>query len=115
MSASATTCFAQRSLSVMPTGLAQALGPVLQQIAEMTIKIKQYDGQIQQLGQTEYPETQALLKVDGVGRLTALAFVLTLGSKERFGRSRDVGCYLGLRPRRRSTQEPYIPFYEQAA
>jgi transposase len=100
MPASATTCFAQRSVAVMPPGLAQALGPVLQQIAEMTIKIKQYDRQIQQLGQTEYPETQALLKVHGVGHLTALTFVLTLGSKERFGRSRDVGCYLGLRPRR---------------
>jgi transposase len=100
MPTSATTCFAQRSLAVMPPGLAQALGPVLQQIAEMTIKIKQYDRQIQQLGQTEYPETQALLKVHGVGHLTALTFVLTLGSKERFGRSRDVGCYLGLRPRR---------------
>src|SRR6266478_1035703 len=49
MPASATTCFAQRSLAVMPPGLAQALGPVLQQIAEMTLKIKQYDRQIQQL------------------------------------------------------------------
>ena len=33
------------------------------------------------------------------GQLTALTYVLTLGSKERFQRSRDVGCYLGLRPR----------------
>jgi hypothetical protein len=41
----------------------QALGSVLQQIAEMTLKIKQYDRQIQLLTQTEYPETQALLKV----------------------------------------------------
>jgi transposase len=46
------------------------------------------------------PETQALIKVYGVGQLTALTYVLTLGSKERFQRSRDVGCYLGLRPRR---------------
>jgi transposase len=84
----------------MPPGLAQALGPVLEQIAEMTIKIKQYDRQIQQLTQTEYPETQALLKVHGVGHITALTYVLTLGSKQRFQRSRDVGCYLGLRPRR---------------
>ncbi len=103
--ASATTCFAQRSLAVMPPGLAQALGPVLQQIAEMTVKIMQYDRQIQQLGQTEYPETQALLKVHGVGHLTALIFVLTLGSNERFGRSRDVGCYLGLRPRRSQSRD----------
>lgn len=39
MPASATTCFAQRCLAVMPSGLAQALGPVLQQIAEITVKI----------------------------------------------------------------------------
>jgi transposase len=84
----------------MPPGLALALGPVLEQIAEMTIKIKQYDRQIQQLAQTEYPETQALLKAHGVGHITAVTYALTLGSKERFQRSRDVGCYLGLRPRR---------------
>ncbi|MFY9939817.1 MAG: IS110 family transposase [Silvibacterium sp.] len=100
MPASSTRCFAQRSLKAMPPGLAQALGPVLEQIAAMTIKIKLYDRQIRQLGQTSYPEIQALLKVPGVGDLTALTFVLTLGSKERFKQSRDVGCYLGLRPRR---------------
>ena len=100
MPASSTRCFAKRSLAVMPPGLAQALGPVLEQIAGMTAKIKLYDRQIQELGQTKYPETQALLKVHGVGHITALTFVLTLGNKERFGRSRDVGCYLGLRPRR---------------
>src|SRR6266852_1102685 len=47
-----------------------------------------------------YPETQALTQVHGVGSLTAVTYVLTLGSKERFQRSRDVGCYLGLRPKR---------------
>jgi transposase len=100
MPASSTRCFAKRSLAVMPPGLAQALGPVLEQIAAMTTKFKLYDHQIQQIGQTDYPETQALLKVPGVGHLTALTFVLTLGSKECFKQSRDVGCYLGLRPRR---------------
>jgi len=84
----------------MPPGLQEALGPVLVQIAEMTAKIKHYDRQIQQLTQTAYPETEALLKVHGIGHITALTFVLTLGNKECFGRSRDVGCYLGLRPRR---------------
>ena len=98
MPASSTRCFAERSLAVMPPGLQQALGPVLLQIAEMTAKIKHYDRQIQQLTQAEYPETQALLKVHGVGHITALTFVLTFGNKERFKRSRDVGCHLGLRP-----------------
>ena len=98
--ASSTLCFAKRCEAVLPSGLAQALGPVLEQIAEMTVKIKHYDRAIQRLTETEYPETQALIKVYGVGQLTALTYVLTLGSKERFHRSRDVGCYLGLRPKR---------------
>jgi transposase len=76
---------------------------VLEPIATMTVKIKHYDRLIQQLTETEYPETQALIKVYGVGQLTALTYVLTLGSKERFERSRDVGCYLDLRPRRRQS------------
>ncbi len=59
MPATTTRCFAKRSLAVMPPGLAQALNPILDQIAGMTLRIKQYDRQIQELGQTEYPETQA--------------------------------------------------------
>ena len=98
--ASSTLCFAKRCMAVLPPGLALALGPVLEQIAAMTVKIQQYDRTIKRLTETEYPETQALIQVYGVGQLTALTYVLTLGSKERFRRSRDVGCYLGLRPRR---------------
>ncbi len=36
-------CFAKRCMAVLPPGLAQALGPVLEQIAAMTVKIKHYD------------------------------------------------------------------------
>jgi transposase len=95
-----TLAFAKRCLATLPPGLTQALGPLLHQIADMTVKIKQYDREIQKLTETTYPETQALIKVYGVGHLTALTFVLTLGNRKRFQRSRDVGCYLGLRPRR---------------
>lgn len=58
------------------------------------------DRQVQLLTETEYSETQALMTVHSVGKITALTYVLTLGSKERFRRSRDVGCYLGLLPKR---------------
>jgi transposase len=71
---SSTLCFAKRCLAVLPPGLARALGPVLHQIADMTVKIKQYDGAIQQLTEKEYPETQALLKVYGVGAPHAQRF-----------------------------------------
>jgi transposase len=45
---------------VLPPSLVQALGPVLEQIAEMTVKIKAYDRAIKKLTETEYPETEAL-------------------------------------------------------
>jgi transposase len=98
--ASSTLTFAKRCLAVLPPGLKAALSPLLHQIADMTMKIREYDRMIQKLTEEQYPETQALIKVYGVGHLTALTFVLTLGNKDRFKRSRDVGCYLGLRPRR---------------
>lgn len=40
-----------------------------------------------------------LRQVPGVGSLTALAFMMTLGDKNRFERSRHVGAYLGLTPK----------------
>ena len=55
--------------------------------------------QITQLSKTKYPETQLLQQVPGVGPVTALSFVLTLESPERFKSSRQVGAYLGLVPR----------------
>jgi len=53
----------------------------------------------------------ALLKqVKGVGTLIALTFLLTLEDPHRFGKSRDVGGYLGLQPGRRKSgqSEPQL-------
>lgn len=77
-----------------------ALEPLFAQIAHMNEQIKLYDRAILNMATVTYPETQASTQVHGVGSLTAVTYVLTLGSKERFERSRDVGCYLGLRPKR---------------
>jgi len=41
-----------------------------------------------------------LMAIPGVGQLTALAFVTAIDEPDRFRRSRDVGPYLGLVPRR---------------
>jgi transposase len=64
--ASSTLCFANRCMAVLPSGLVEALGPVLEQIAAMTVKIKQYDRTIRHLREPQYTETQALLQVYGV-------------------------------------------------
>jgi transposase len=46
-----------------------------------------------------------LMSQPGVGPITALAFVLTLGPVERFQRSKQVVSYLGLNPREHSSGE----------
>jgi transposase len=57
--------------------------------------------------------TARLESIPGVGRLTALTFVLTLGRAERFAHSRDVAGFLGLRPKQRQLRisqsgDPYM-------
>ena len=48
---------------------------------------------------------QRLMTIPGVGQLTALAFVAAIDEPQRFRRSRDVGAYLGLVPRRYQSGE----------
>jgi transposase len=49
------------------------------------------------------PAAVRLMEQKGVGPVTALAFVLTLGPVERFANSRKVVSYLGLNPREHSS------------
>jgi transposase len=46
-----------------------------------------------------------LMTIPGVGQLTALAFTAAIDDPERFRRSRDLGAYLGLVPRRYQSSE----------
>jgi transposase len=75
-----------------------ALGPILEQIGSLTQRIRQYDRKLETISEEHYPETALLRQVEGVGPLTALAFVLTLEDPYRFEESRSVGAYLGLVP-----------------
>jgi transposase len=98
--ACSTKCFHKRCLTILPEGLKPALKPLIDQIEQITLQIEVFNQLILQMAKKTYPETQALVKVHGVGALTAITFVLTLGDKKRFEESRDAGSYLGLRPRR---------------
>jgi transposase len=51
------------------------------------------------------PEVVRLMSHPGVGALTALAFVLIIGTPDRFARSRQVSSYLGLVPTEDSSGE----------
>jgi transposase len=45
------------------------------------------------------------MSIPGVGQLTALAFTAAVDDPKRFRRSRDIGAYLGLVPRRYQSGE----------
>jgi transposase len=82
----------------VPEALLPALEPILEQIASLTERIREYDRQLEAISEEHYPETELLRQVEGIGPLTALAFVLTLEDPHRFEESRSVGAYLGLVP-----------------
>lgn len=90
-------CFWKVSI---PKELKPYIQPVMDTIQGLTEQIRNYDKQISIVSETRYPETQQLRQVAGVGPITALSFILTLGDIHRFKRNRDVGAYLGLIPRR---------------
>jgi transposase len=78
----------------------ETLRPLLEQTESLTAQVQECDHKIEQIAREHYPETELLQQVSGVGTLIALTFVLTLENRERFPQSRDVGCYVGLRPQR---------------
>jgi transposase len=90
--------FHKRASEHIPEALLPALEPVLEQIASLTERIRQYDRKLVAISKDHYPETALLCQVEGVGALTALTFVLTVGDPNRFEKSRSVGAYLGLVP-----------------
>jgi transposase len=91
--------FAKRVEASLPAALHGALMPLVEQIKRITTAVQEYDQRITALASEQYPESRLLRQVPGVGSLTALAFMMTLGDKNRFERSRHVGAYLGLTPK----------------
>jgi transposase len=101
---SSTLTFARKAKEACPEALRPALLPLLRVIEELTREIELYEKLVAKKAETEYPETKAIRTIHGVGPLTALAFVLVLNNdRNRFRRSRDVGCYIGLRPKQRES------------
>jgi transposase len=90
--------FHNRVAEHLPQELVPALGPVLDTIASLSERIRDYDRTLEGVAEEIYPETKLLRQVHGVGVLSALAFVLTLEDPSRFAKSREVGAYLGLVP-----------------
>ena len=84
------------SLSLMPWTARRR-----QELLEL---LEQFDPNIDELSQTieqeaeRIPEVKRLMTHPGVGPITALAFVLVIGTPDRFGCGKQVASYLGLIP-----------------
>jgi len=94
-----------KQTTLLPAVAQETLRPLLEAVETMTRQIHVYNERIEQIARTEYPETTLLQQVKGVGTLIALTFVLTVEDASRFAHSRDVGCYVGLRPRQDDSGE----------
>ena len=96
--------FTMEQLAGLPEWLQDQMRPLLKNIVGLTGQIKAAETQIEQIAQ-QYPETGRLQQVYGIGPLIALTYVLTVDDPQRFQRSRDAGCYVGLQPKRRDSGE----------
>src|SRR6202453_727085 len=85
------------------TELREVLEPLLKEIESLNERIQEYDARIEKIAKESYPHVALLKQVKGVGTQIALTYVLTLEDPHRFRKSRDVGCFLGLRPGRRNS------------
>ena len=90
--------FVRQAEEAVPPELMPAIGPVLECLHVLGARVASYDKQVEHLATVSYPQVARLSQVDGVGHLTALAFVLTIEDPSRFNESRAVGAWVGVTP-----------------
>ena len=97
-----TNCFAKRARTLLAERpeILMLIEPSLRVLDTMKEQILELDRAIESLCEEKYSETKLLRQIRGVGAITALSFVLTIGDRNRFDRPRDVGAFLGLVPKR---------------
>lgn len=93
-------------------GAIAVLNPMVQKVIKsllnildaMEEEIKELDQLVKEIGKEE-ERVKLLQTVDGVGPITALAFVAEVDNPKRFEDSKDVGAYVGLTPTQYSSGE----------
>jgi transposase len=85
--------------------LREVLEPLLKEIESLNERVKEYDERMEKIAKEVYPQVSLLKQVKGVGTQIALTYVLTIEDPHRFLKSREVGCFLGLKPGRGNSGE----------
>ena len=98
------TAAGQKALRELPldTWAACRRENLLGLLASLEQQISKLDTAVERAAE-EHPQARLLMTQPGVGPITSLAFVLTLGEVSRFKRGKQVASYLGLIPRERSS------------
>jgi transposase len=103
-------CDADQVSESLGAGLSEAtqtaIEPLLKSVEAISQQIEEYDQRIEAIAK-RYPEVALLKPIYGVGTLIALAYILTLEDPGRFAHSRDVGPYLGLKPKERDSGDSH--------
>jgi transposase len=89
--------------AALSTALREVVEPLLQEVESLNEHVGEYDQRIEQIAKEVYPQVALLKQVKGVGTQIALTYLLTIDDPHRFPKSREVGCFLGLRPGRRNS------------
>jgi transposase len=92
--------FATRMRAAAVEEVFPGMTTVCEVVATLTQQVKTLNAMVARVTHERYPETARLRQVTGVGPITALAYVVTLEDPRRVARSRNVGPYLGLSPKR---------------
>jgi transposase len=92
-----TDVFAEKVRAYVPVDLQEAVAPLLDSIAALSLAIEALNQRVEELATGKYGEATAKqLQIKGVGPVTALTYVLTIRDPQRFWKSRQVGPYVGL-------------------
>ena len=97
--------FTAKRAEQIPEAIRGPVAPLLEMVDQLNERIRNYDEMEEHIARTRYPKYWLLDQVDGVGVHTALSYMLTIGDPGRFERSRLVGCFLGMRPKRQESGE----------
>jgi len=81
----------------LPAGEKLAMEMALEEIAELTARIKRVEKELKKIADS-HPGVTLLRTIPGIGIRTAEAFCAYVDDIKRFSRSRQVGAYFGLIP-----------------
>ncbi len=86
----------------VPWSAREMFGGLFEELVALDDRLKKQDGRLRAVFDA-YPQCKKLAAVEGVGVLTATAFIATIGDPAVYKNGRQVAAWLGLTPREHSS------------